>query len=139
MKTLTQTVRKNGVTFHQGRPSQFLTICDNILEQINSDDVCVPMALDESVGGSYTTQTFDAVYSQMMSENCRSTFRLDRNRNRIEVPYGATFRVGKNGNGVAIKKGWSWKEDLVGQVHALEPGFKLKIGLDGKGVPECIK
>jgi len=74
----------------------------------------------------------------MMRENTRSTFRNDSLGNRIEVPYGATFKIGKNGKGVVAPVGWTWKEDKVGQIHAIAPNCRLKIGLDGKGVLVCL-
>lgn len=137
METFNQTTRKNGMTYTQGIQSKFLTICDNILEQINNDPICPPMALNESFGGEHTQETFNELYEQMMRENARSTFRNDKLGNRIEVPYGATFKIGKNGKGVSIPVGWTWKEDKVGQIHAIAPNCRLKVGLNGKGVKIC--
>jgi len=115
----------------------FLTICDNIIEQFSNDTDSRHMTLEESFGGKYPEETFDELYERMMRENCRSTFRVDRTGQKISVPYGATFKIGENGKGVAIPKGWTWQQDDVGQIHAIEPGYRLKIGLDGKGVLVC--
>ena len=70
-------------------------------------------------------------------EACRSTFRIDKLGNRIEVPPKGAFGIGKNGVGVGIPKGSTAKEDRTGQLHVIPPGMILKIGANGKGVVVC--
>jgi len=81
--------------------------------------------------------SFEECFRKVLKESCRSTFRLDRLKNRVEVPYGGSYRVGKDGKGIGIPKGYTALEDDTGRIHAIPPGHILKKGANGKGLPVC--
>lgn len=104
--------------------SQFVRICDEIIESLASGNGC-PQRFSK----------FDALLAEQLETlNERDTTRTDIQGNRITIPPGFSFKIGPDGMGIAVGPCDTVKTDRVGRFHAVPRGYVLKIGKNGKGV-----
>lgn len=143
MRTLNETIRNNGVTFHKGNPSEFLTICDNILAKINShrEPILIRYSShDEELQvneASVNLNIFEREFLKCLREDGyshvrkKSYFKTDAHGRKVEIKPNQRFYQGRNKKGIALSKGDRVVHDDHNQAYAVPKGAETYKNPDG--------